>query len=84
MQGARFAQNHWQILSGIVNRLAALEAARMLADNGAIPSDDDAVGIGVNFGRASDRIRLDRTGVVVKMHQSGPDDGRHMAMKAIE
>jgi len=46
------------VMPGIVNRLAAAEAAAMLRDLPSVLADDDALGIGMNFDGAADEYLL--------------------------
>src|SRR5277367_7036780 len=62
------------VMPGIVDRLAAAEAARMLADHGAVLTDNDAVGISLDLDRPADGARGDRVLVVVEPRQAGLRD----------
>ena len=42
-------------MPGVVDRLAAAEAALMFADDGTVLADHDAIGIGVDFNPTPDR-----------------------------
>ena len=53
-QGAGFASEHWHIMPGVVDGIAAAEGSRMLGNDASILTDHDAVGIGLNLDRASD------------------------------
>ena len=61
-------------MPGIVDRLAAAEAAGMLADNRAVLADYDAIGIGLDLDRPTHRRRGNRILVVVEAHQAGLGD----------
>ena len=61
-------------MPGIVNRLAAAEAAAMLADDRAILADHDAIGISLDLDRPTDGARSDRVLIVVEPHQAGLRD----------
>src|SRR6516225_7783442 len=61
-------------MPGIVDRLAAAEAAPMFADDRAILADHDAIGIGLDLDRPAHRARGDRVLVVVDPHQAGLRD----------
>jgi hypothetical protein len=50
----------------IVDGFPAPEAAGMLADDGAVLADDDAVGIGLDLNRPADSARGDRVFVLVE------------------
>ena len=52
-------------MPGIVDRLAAAEAARMLADDRAVLANDDAIGIGRELDRPAHSARGDRIFIVV-------------------
>src|SRR6516165_7851696 len=43
----------------------------MLADDGTVMADDDALGVGLHLHRPADGPRSDRVFVVVKAHQAG-------------
>ena len=83
-QGAGFAGEHRHVMPGIVDRLAAAEGARMLGDDLPVLADHDAVGIGMNFDRPSDRTGRHRVLVVVEAHQAGLRDRRRNGMEAVE
>ena len=57
-------------MPGIVGYLATTVFTRMLADNTAILAQDDALGIGVDLDRATDRARVHRVFVIVEPHQA--------------
>jgi len=65
---------HRHVMPGIVDRLAAAEAATMLADNRAVLADHDAIGIGLDLDRPANGTRSDRVLVVVEPHQAGLRD----------
>ena len=52
----------------IEDRLIAVEAAGMLADNPPLLANHDAIGIGVDFDRPPDGAGIDRVFVVVEAH----------------
>src|SRR5205814_9312450 len=49
---------HRHVMPGIVDRLAATEAARVIADDRAFLADDDALGIGLELDRPADPREL--------------------------
>ena len=53
-------------MPGIVDGLATPKAAGMLANDGAILPDDDAIGVSLNFDRASHSQGRDRVFVPVE------------------
>src|SRR3989442_8260416 len=61
-------------MPGIVDRLAATEAARMPADDRAVLADHNAIGIGLDLDRPADGARADRVLVVVEPHQASLRD----------
>ena len=75
-QRAGLAGQHRQVVPGIVDRLAAAEAAGMLADDLAVLADHDAIGVGLDLDRPADGARRDRVAVVVEAHQAGLRDRR--------
>ena len=56
----------------------------MLGNDAPILTDHDAVGIGLDLDRASDRAGRDRVLVVVEAHQTGLRYRRWHSMEAIE
>src|SRR5207248_8169758 len=72
------------VMPGVVDRLAATEAARVIADDRALLADDDALGISLDLDRPADRARADRVLVVVKPHQAGLRDGRLDRVEPVE
>ena len=70
-QSARLARQNWHIMPGIVDRLAAPKAARMLRHDAPVLADHDAIGVGVDFDRTADRARAHRVFVVVEPDQAG-------------
>src|SRR6516164_1599730 len=71
-------------MPGIVDRLAAAEAAAMLADNCTLLADHNAIGIGLDLDRPSHGTRGDRVFVVVEPHQAGLRDRRLRRMEPVE
>src|SRR5437879_10118514 len=70
-QCAGLPGEHRHVMPRIVDRLAAAEAAAMLADDCAILADHDTIGIGLDLDWPTDRTRGDRVLVVVEAHQAG-------------
>ena len=70
-QCARFACKNRHIMPRVIDRLAPPEGANVFAYHHAILPDDDALGIGMNFHRTSDRRGQNRVFVVVKPHRAG-------------
>src|SRR6202008_4205398 len=62
---------HRNVMPRVVDRLVAAEIARMLANDGAILADDDALGISLDLDRPADGPRSDREFVVVEARQAG-------------
>src|SRR3981081_4289017 len=56
----------------------------MLGDDPTVLTDHDAVGIGVNIDRPSDRARRHRVFVVVEAHQAGLRDRRWYGVESVE
>src|ERR1700693_331231 len=56
-QGAGFAGEHRDVMPGVVERVAAVKRAGMLGDDPTVLADYDAIRIGMNFDRSSDRAR---------------------------
>ena len=56
----------------------------MLGDDPPVLADYDAVRIGMNFDRTSDRARRHRVFVVVEAHQAGLRDRRRHRVEAVE
>src|SRR6266568_116585 len=83
-QGTRLAGEHWHVVPGVVDRLAAAERTGMLSDDPPVLADHDVVGIGVNLDRPSDRARRHRVLVVVEANQAGLRDRRRYRMEAVE
>ena len=71
-------------MPGIVDRLAAAEAAAMLADDCAILADHNAIGIGLDLDRPPHGARGDRVLVVVKPHETGLRDRSLRRVEPVE
>src|SRR5438552_2867330 len=71
-------------MPGIVDRLAATEAARVIADDRALLADDHAIGISLDLDRPADRARADRVLVVVEPHQASLRDRRLDRVEPVE
>jgi hypothetical protein len=56
----------------------------MLADDCALLADDDAIGIGLDLDRPTDRTRGDRVLVVVEAHQAGLRDRGSRRVEPVE
>ena len=77
-QSAGLACKHRHVVPGIVDRLPAAEGASMFSDYPAVLADDDAIGIGLNLDRPTDRVSCHRVLVVVEAHQTSLGDrSRH-------
>src|SRR5260370_18971514 len=68
---AGLSGEHWDVMPGIVDRLVATETAHMLADNGPVLADDNALGVNLDLDRPTHRTRGNRILVVVAAHQAG-------------
>jgi hypothetical protein len=68
----------------VIGRLAAAEAAAMLADDRAILADHNAIGIGLDLNRSADGARGDRVLVVVEAYQAGLRDRDLRRVETIE
>ena len=71
-------------MPGIVGYLATTVFTRMLADNTAILAQDDALGVGVDLDRATDRARVHRVFVIVEPHQARLRHGGLLRMEPVE
>src|SRR5262249_61210626 len=80
-QRAGLPGEHRHVMPGIIERRAAAETAAMLADNRALLAYHDAVGIGLDLDRPTDRARGDRVLVIVEPHQTGL---RHRGLNRME
>jgi hypothetical protein len=83
-QRAWLAGQHRHVVPRVVDRLAAVKGAAMLADDPAVLADHDTIGIGVDIGRPPDRAGRHRVLVVVEAHQAGLGDRRGHCVEAIE
>src|SRR5262245_12651089 len=71
-------------MPGIVDRLAAAEAAAMLADDRTVLTDHKTIGAGLDLDWPADGARGDRVLVVVEAHQAGLRDRRLDRIEAIK
>jgi hypothetical protein len=71
-------------MPGVIDRVAAAERAGMLADDPPVLADDDAVGIGMNLNRPSDRAGRHRVLVVVEANQAGLRDRCRHRVETVE
>jgi len=71
-------------MPGIVDRLAAAEAAAMLAGDCALLADHNAIGIGLDLDRPSHGARGDRVLVVIEAYQAGLGDRRLRRVEPVE
>src|SRR5262249_48022214 len=80
-QRTGFAGKHRHVMPGIVDRLAAPEAAAMLADDRTVLTDHKAIGAGLDLDRPADGARGDRVLVVVEAHQAVFETDAWIALK---
>merc|ERR1711969_243051 len=71
-------------MPGIVDRLVAAEAARMLADDPPLLADLDAVGVGADLCRAADGACGDGVAIVVEAHEACLRHRDRNRMEAVE
>jgi hypothetical protein len=85
-QRARLFRQHRNVMPGIVGRLAAAKAARVLPDNHAVLAEDDPVGVSLEFDRTADGAGANRVFVVVvvEAHQAGFGHGGLGGVESIE
>ena len=79
----RLACKHRHVVPGIVDRLPAAEGASMFSDYPAVLADDDAIGIGLNLDRPTDRVSCHRVLVVVEAHQTSLGDRSRHGMQSV-
>jgi hypothetical protein len=68
---AGLSGQHRHVMPRVVDRLAAAEAAAMLADDHPVLADHDVVGVSLNLDRPADGTGADRVLVIVEAHQAG-------------
>jgi len=73
-QCAGLLGEHRHVMPGIVDCLAAAEAATMLTDDRPVLADHDAIGTGLDLNRPPHGARGDRVLVVVEPHRAGLRD----------
>src|SRR5204863_2922227 len=56
-------------ISGVVKRIAAAERAGMLGNDAAVLADHNAIGVGMDLDRTSDRAGCHRVFVVIEAHE---------------
>src|SRR6516164_7028719 len=71
-------------MPGVIDDLATSKAAGMLANDGAVLPDDDAIRISLNFDRPSNSLGGDRVLVPVKGDEACLRYRSHDRMKAVE
>src|SRR4029079_5883373 len=71
-------------MPGCIARIAATERAGMLGNDPAVLADYDAIGIGMDLDRTSDRAGRHRVLVVVEAHQTGLRDRCRHCVESIE
>jgi hypothetical protein len=72
--GPRICPFERRVMRRAVDRAAAAKRAGMLADDGPILADHDAIRIGLDLDRVADRARSHRIFVVVEAHQASLGD----------
>src|SRR5664280_619026 len=82
--GAGLTSEHGHVMPGIVDCLATTERAGMLGNDPAILADYDAIGIGMDLDRTSDRAGRHRVLVVVEANQTGLRDRCRHCVESIE
>src|SRR6202035_5779980 len=83
-QGTGLPGEHRHVMPGIVDRLAAAEAAAMLAGDCALLADHNVIGIGLDLDRPSHGARGDRVLVVIEAYQAGLGDRRLRRVEPVE
>lgn len=85
-EGARLAGEHGHVMPRVVERIAATERAGMLGNDPAILADYDAIGIGMDLDRMSDRAgrHSHRVFVVVEAHKAGLRDRSRHRMESVK